>query len=46
MVLVVKNPPANAGDIRDMGLELPDGPVAKTFHSHYREPGFDPWSGN
>ena len=29
-------------DIRD----FPSGPVAKTPCSQYREPRFDPWSGN
>lgn len=25
---------------------FPDGPVAKTLHSHCSRPGFDSWSGN
>ena len=26
--------------------DFPGGPVAKTQSSHYRGPGFHPWSGN
>ena len=26
--------------------DFPGGPVAKTPHSQYRDPGFNPWPGN
>ena len=36
MVLVVKNPPTNAGDIRDMGLILgQEDPLEKGMVTHF-----------
>ena len=29
-----------------VGGDFPGGLVAKTLHSQYRDPGFDPWSRN
>ena len=32
--------------IKKMWYNFPGGPVVKTPSFHYREHGFDPWSGN
>ena len=32
--------------VKILARDFPGGPVVKTPHSHFRGPGFDPWSGN
>ena len=48
VVLVVKNPPASAGDIRDVGLipgsgRSPGGGHGNPFHGQRSLVGYSPW---
>ena len=38
--------PVRMAIIKKSTREFPGGPVVRTQRSHYRGPGFDPWSGN
>ena len=44
MALLVKNPPANAGDVRDMGLIPGSGRSPAGGCSNSLQPGESPWT--